>query len=160
MVLGPPGSGKSTLACRLGVRHALPVFHLDRIHWRPNWVAAAPDEFRRDVERIARGSAWIIDGNYAGTIAPRLLAADTIIYLDIPPWLSLVRILRRGLADYGHVRPDAAPGCPERLSPSFLRFAWHWNRTHRARTLAIVDGFTGRKVVLRTRTEARRFAED
>ena len=41
------------------------------------------------------------------------------------------------------------PGWVERWDPGFPRFAWSWNRAHRARCLALVDGFAGRKVVVR-----------
>ena len=148
IVMGPPGSGKSTLARCLGAQHGLPVFHLDQVWWRPGWIEAPPSEFRAEVERIAALPAWVIDGNYTGTLGPRLLAADTLIYLDVPRWLCLFRILRRTLANHGQVRPDLAPGCPERLDPAFLRFAWSWNGIRRQRNLAVVGGFAGRKAVL------------
>lgn len=148
VVMGPPGSGKSTLARHLGARHGLPVFHLDQAYWRPGWVEAPPDAFKAEVERIAALPAWVVDGNYADTLAPRFATADTAVYLDVPPWRSVLRIARRTLRGYGRVRPDAAPGCPERLDPAFLRFAWTWNRIRRARTLALVEGFGGRKVVI------------
>ena len=148
VVIGPPGSGKSTLARRLGERLGLPVFHLDQAFWRPGWVMAPPEEFRAEVMRIAAMPEWVVDGNYVDTIAPRLRAADAVIYLDVPAWVSVWRILRRSLASYGRVRADAAPGCPERLDMEFLQFAWTFNRTRRLRNLAIVAGFAGRVAVL------------
>jgi hypothetical protein len=108
MILGPPGSGKSTLARQLGARHGLPVFHLDQAYWRRGWIMAPPEEFRAEVDRIASLPAWIIDGNYTFVVESRLRAADTMIYLDVPSWLSLWRIVRRGLSSCGTVRPDAA----------------------------------------------------
>lgn len=149
LILGPPGSGKSTLARRLGERHGLPVFHLDRVFWRPGWVQSDPEAFYAEVARIASLPAWIIDGNYTDTIAPRLGFADTVIYLDVPAWLCMARILRRNAGRYGRERTDGPAGCPERLSLAFLRFAWRWNRTRRARSLALVEGFAGRRIVLR-----------
>ena len=147
--MGPPGSGKSTLARRLGARYGLPVFHLDQAYWRPGWVAAPPEAFRAEVARIAALPAWVIEGNYTGTIAPRLAAADAVIYLDAPAWLCVARIVRRTVRHRGGVRPDAAPGCPERWDPAFLRYAWAWNRVSRARVLALVAGFAGRTAVVR-----------
>lgn len=158
LVLGPPGSGKSTLARRLGARHGLPVFHLDQAYWRPGWVEADAAAFRAEVERIAALPSWVIDGNYTGTIAPRLAAADTVIYLDVPTWLAMARIAKRIAASYGRQRPDMAEGCPERLDLAFLRFALAWNRTRRARSLALVAGFSGRGIVLRGRHALRRLA--
>lgn len=97
--------------------------------------------------------AWVIDGNYTEAIGPRFAAADLVIYLDVPSWLSMLRLLRRTFASYGRVRADAAPGCAERFDLAFLRFAWSWNRLRRARNLALVEGFPGCKLVLRTRAE-------
>lgn len=154
LVMGPPGSGKSTSARFLGARYNLPVFHLDQAYWQPNWIRTPPDEFRAEVERIARLPAWVIDGNYTDTISARLHAADTVIYLDVPTWLIMVRIVRRMGTRYGRVRIDAARGCPEWFDPVFLHFAWHWNRTRRADHLALVDGFDGRKIVLHGRRAA------
>ena len=158
IVMGPPGSGKSTLARRLGARHGLPVFHLDGAFWRPGWTPAPAEAFRAEVERIAGLPAWVVDGNYTDTVAPRLRAADTLVYLDDPPWVTLPRIARRTVATYGRNRPDLAPGCPERLDLPFLRFAWSWNRIRRARHLALAAGFSGRTEILRGRAERRAFA--
>ncbi len=156
VVMGPPGSGKSTLARHLGKQHGLPVFHLDQAFWQPGWAMTPADRFRAEVERIAGLPAWVIDGNYTDTIAPRFAAADAVIYLDVPSWLSVLRLLRRMLVGYGRVRADAASGCAERLDLAFLRYAWSWNRKRRARSLALVESFPGCKLVLRTREERHR----
>jgi adenylate kinase family enzyme len=37
-VIGSPGAGKSTLARELGAALGLPVYHLDRLLWRPHWT--------------------------------------------------------------------------------------------------------------------------
>src|SRR5271166_611162 len=157
LVMGPPGSGKSTLARNLGARFGLPVFHLDQIYWRPGWIEAPAEVFGAEVERIAGLPAWVIDGNYTNTIASRLRAADTVVYLDVPAWLFMLRIAWRILINYGRIRADAAPGCPEWLDPTFLRFAWSWNRTQRGRNLALVESFRGHKIILRTRIDRHRF---
>ena len=158
LVMGPPGSGKSTLARRLGHGLGLPVFHLDQAFHRPGWVPAPAEVFRAEVARIAGLPAWVIDGNYTDTAAPRLEAADTLIYLDMPTWLTMTRIVKRIVTSYGRVRPDAAEGCPERLDLEFLRFASNWNRIRRTRHLALVEAFAGRKIVLRDGAESRRFS--
>ena len=151
VVMGPPGSGKSTLARRIGAQHGLPVFHLDQAYWQPGWVETPKAQFQAEVARLAALPAWVIDGNYVDTIAPRFRSADTVIYLDIPSWLSVLRVAGRTLAGYGRVRPDSAGGCPERLDLEFLRFAWSWNRIRRARNLLLVERFAGRRLVLRSR---------
>ena len=159
-VLGPPGSGKTTLARRLGARHGLPVFHLDHAHWRPGWVAAEPAAFEAEVARIAALPAWVVDGNYLGTIGPRLAAADTLLYLDAPAWLCTARVLRRTLSSLGRVRPEGPEGCPEQLTFEFLRYTATWNRTRRARSLALVAGFAGRGIALRGRAAVEAFLRE
>jgi adenylate kinase family enzyme len=156
IVMGPPGSGKSTLARQLGRRRNLPVFHLDQIFWQPGWVETPPNLFRAEVERIAALPAWIIDGNYIGTIGPRLRAADTVVYLDAPTSLCMFRVLRRIMVSCGQVREDMAPDCPERVDPAFLYFVWNWNRIRRAGHLALVQDFVGRKIILQGRRALRR----
>jgi adenylate kinase family enzyme len=37
-IIGHSGSGKSTLAAFLGEKYALPVLHVDTIHFLPGWV--------------------------------------------------------------------------------------------------------------------------
>ena len=61
----------------------------------------------------------------------------------------MARIIRRTITSYGTVRPDSAPGCPERLDFDFIRFVWSWNRIRRSKNLALVSKFGGRTFVLR-----------
>jgi adenylate kinase family enzyme len=112
--------------------------------------------FHAEVARIAQLPRWVIEGNYTDTIEPRFSAADTVIYLDAPTLLCMARLLRRTIANYGRVRTDAAPGCPERFDSEFMRFAWSWNRTRRAKSMVPVDRFCGSKIVIRSKYESRR----
>ncbi len=149
IIMGPPGSGKSTLARQLSLRHGLPVFHLDQAWHRPGWIEAARASFRAEVERIAALPEWVIDGNYIAAPGPRFRAADTLIYLDVPIWLCMVRIIWRTATHYGRVRDDSAPGCRERFDPGFLRFVWTWNRARRAMFMGIAGSFPGKTIILR-----------
>lgn len=53
-ILGYSGAGKSTLAARLGELYGLPVLHLDRVHFIPNWQERETSEKRRIVENFMR----------------------------------------------------------------------------------------------------------
>lgn len=158
MILGSPGSGKSTLARRLGQALGLPVFHLDQLFHQPDWQPSPPDVFIARVVEVAALPEWIIDGNYSGTAGPRLAAADTIIYLDVPRWLAMVRVIRRAVLGYGRQRIDAAAGCRERIDPEFFLYVWRWHRDVEPRVRAMMTLFPGDIVEIRSRGEARRLA--
>ncbi len=157
MILGSPGSGKSTLARRIGATLDIPVFHLDRLYHQPGWTPPPAGVFAAEVARIAALPVWVIDGNYSSTSAPRLLAADTIVYLDIPRRLAMLRVVRRVMLGYGRQRPDSADGCRERIDPAFLRYVWDWERAVSPRVRALLDGFPGTVVTLVSRGDGRRF---
>ncbi len=151
LVLGPPGAGKSTQARALGQQYGLPVFHLDQFFHQPGWGAPKPEVFRAEVERLAQRTAWVIDGNFTGTLAPRLQRADTIYLLEAPRWLSMIRVIKRVIVNYGQVRADMPPGCPERFDFEFLRFAWGWNQIQRLEVMAAINGFHGKTITLSAR---------
>lgn len=129
LLIGPGGAGKSTLATRLGERLGLPVFHLDALYWRPGWKEPTRGEWRATLAPLLAQEAWIMDGNFGGTLDQRLAAADTAILLDLPPLLCAWRVLRRRWRYRGRHRPDMHPGCPEKLDLDFL---W-WVLTYRVR---------------------------
>lgn len=160
LVIGSGGAGKSTLARALGARLGLPVVHLDRLYWRPGWEETPLREWVPTVERILDGEAWVIDGNYGGTLERRLAACDTAVFLDLPRVLCLWRVVRRRVRYAGRTRPDTAAGCPERLSWDFVRWIWRYPEHRRARGVATLAAAEGVRVVhLRSRREVRDFLD-
>ncbi len=131
MVIGCCGAGKSTFARRLGTATGLPVEHLDRHYWLPEWTAADPDRWRSTVTALAARERWILDGNYGGTLDLRLARADTVVYLDYSTATCLWRITKRSLSYFGRARPDVPPGCRERFDPDFYRYVATFNRRRR-----------------------------
>lgn len=148
LVIGPCGAGKSTLSVELGRRLGLPVHHIDQLHWHPGWVEGSSDELRAKLDAIVAGERWIIDGNYGGTMAARLVRADTIVYLDYPILLCLRRLLGRIWTYRGRTRPDMTEGCPERFDFAFLLYVLMWNRGPRLRTEEKLENFNGELVRL------------
>ncbi len=135
VLLGPPGAGKSTLARTLQACSGLPLHHLDFLFFGPGWIPTPRPIWRARQEKLVQEQSWIIDGNYASTLELRLARADLAIFLDFPRLRTTLRVLKRVLWTYGRVRPDLAPGCPERLDPAFLAFTWTWPERERPQTV-------------------------
>jgi adenylate kinase family enzyme len=148
LVIGSPGSGKSTLAARIAHRTGLPLIHLDQHYWRPGWVEPEKAEWARQVEALAAGERWVMDGNYGGTLEARLTRADTVVWLDFPTALCLFRVIGRALRHHGRVRPDMAQGCPERLRGEFVGHIVRFRRNSRRRIVDKVAMFRGTLVHL------------
>ena len=130
MIIGSCGAGKSTLARNLGNQLSLPVIHLDTYYWQSGWQESDREQWLEKQQELITGDRWIIDGNYGATIDTRLAAADTIIWLNFNRYLCLGRVIKRSIQYYGKVRPDMAPGCPERLNWEFLRYVWNFPKLH------------------------------
>ncbi len=139
MIVGGPGSGKTTLGYVLQQHTALPLYHMDHIHWLPGWQERCADEKDRMTKQIHRKDAWILEGGHSRTYADRVAHADTLIWLDIALPLRLWRVVKRILVGYGKSRPDMAPDCPERLDLEFLRFILRTRKSSRAKLQAIID---------------------
>ncbi|MGZ8378879.1 MAG: AAA family ATPase [Gemmatirosa sp.] len=151
-IIGSGGAGKSTLAVRVAARLGVPLVHLDARYWHPGWIATPADVWRREVEALVAGPAWVMDGNYGGTLDLRLAASDTVVFLDLPRVVCLTRVLGRALRYRGRSRPDMAPGCPERLSWEFVRWVWEYPTRRRPDVLRRLAALapTTRVVVLRS----------
>jgi adenylate kinase family enzyme len=149
LVIGSGGSGKSTLARRLGERLGLPVIHLDRFYWNAGWVETPKDEWKRKVEGLCAGDAWVMDGNYSGTLEVRLAACDTVVFLDLPRALCLWRVLKRAVVYRRRPRPDMAPGCRENFHPEFLHWVWTYPQRSRPDVLAMLERVAADKRVIR-----------
>jgi adenylate kinase family enzyme len=162
LVIGPGGAGKSTLAARIAARTGLPLIHLDARYWRAGWVETPAAEWSAEVARLTAGEAWVMDGNYGGTLEPRLAACDGVVFLDLPRWLCLARVLRRWLRHAGRTRPDLAPGCPEQLSWEFVRWIWTYPRARRPAILRRLAALPPdrRVIVLDSRAAVARFRDE
>lgn len=131
VIVGCSGSGKSTLACALGQRLALPVVHLDVLHYLPGWKRSPLAEFRDRVVESHRGDAWISEGNFASwTFDLRLPRAQAMIMLERPRWLCLGRVFWRAATER-HSRTDLPEGCPEQVDRDLLSYVWNFVKVGR-----------------------------
>jgi adenylate kinase family enzyme len=148
LVIGPCGSGKSTLARELAPRMGLPLTHMDQLGWQAGWVETEKAQLNARLAEVVAQDAWLIEGNYGSTLAPRLERADTVIYLDFPIRLCVWRLAKRIVTHRGTSRPDMPEGCPERFDPAFFWYVMNWNSGPRLRTEAKLAGYTGKLVRL------------
>lgn len=111
ILIGSGGAGKSTLAKEMGAKLNLDVYHLDALFWQPNWVAVTREEQKQIQHELVKKEEWLIDGNYGGTMDIRIVAADTIIFLDIKRNICIYRALKRMIMYRNKVRTDMGPGC-------------------------------------------------
>ncbi len=136
-VIGSPGAGKSTVARALTEALDIPVHHLDRLYWRPGWEPTPLEEWRQLQAALVAAPRWIIDGNYGKTLGLRLARAQVVLFLDLPSALCLVRVVLRGVAQFGQVRSDMGEGCKEQLDLGFLHYTARFRRDVRPDVLAM-----------------------
>lgn len=95
VVVGVCGSGKTTLAGQLALRLDARHVELDALHWDADWQPAAREVFRERARQATAGESWVTDGNYSVVRDIVWGQADTLVWLDYPLWLILIRLIRR-----------------------------------------------------------------
>lgn len=162
LIIGSGGAGKSTLSRQLGDILGLAVIHLDAAYWNAGWEPTPKPEWQETVARLVQQESWVMDGNYSGTMDLRLATADTVIFLDLPRWLCLWRVIKRRWQYAGKTRPDMAAGCPEQLNWEFLQWIWSYPTRRRASILAKLDQLAPHQQVfiLRSRAQVQQFVKE
>lgn len=127
LIVGCGGAGKSTLARIMGEKFNLPVVHLDKIHWLPNWQERPKEEFDQLLHNELIKDSWIIDGNYTRTFEKRIRYADLCIFLDYPIELCIQSVLERVEKYKNTSRPDMTEGCPEQVDDEFMEWIKNYN---------------------------------
>jgi adenylate kinase family enzyme len=159
LVIGSGGAGKSTLSRQLGEVLGLPVIHLDSEYWNAGWEPTPKAKWQQTVEHLITQDAWVMDGNYGGTLDLRLEAADTVIFLNMPRLLCLWRVVKRRWQYAGKTRPDMASDCPEQLNWEFLNWVWTYPTRRRSTILNKLANLPPDKtvVILRSPAEVKQF---
>ncbi len=147
LIIGSGGSGKSTLAVRLGELLQLPVIHLDEHFWQPGWVEMPREEWKAKVAEFCSRDAWIMDGNYGGTLEERITASDTVLFLDRSRLICIWRIVKRRIGWIWGRRPGMAEGCRERLGWDFLNWVWNYPARNRPGILGLLQAVAGEKSI-------------
>ena len=148
------------MARKLGRITGLPVIHIDPMYYKPGWVPREKSQTRALVLAASEADTWVFDGNHHSTFPQRLARADHLIFLDMPTWLRMWRVISRTMRHKGKTRPDMAEGCPERFDSYFV-FKWvggyYW-RT-RPTDLALMQNSPAHVTCVRltSRREVKRF---
>jgi adenylate kinase family enzyme len=142
LVMGSSGSGKSTFVKRLSALTGLPTVSLDALFWKPGWKPSDTPEFEKRVTEAAHLPRWIMDGNFisGGAGDLRRSLADAVVWFDLPRRTCMTGIITRIAMSYGRVRPEMAPGCPERIDVEFFRYVWTYRQLQRPKLLRYFEG--------------------
>ena len=133
-ILGYSGSGKTTLAKKLGEALNLPIFHLDRIHFRGEWQPKDYQSILEEIQDILALDHWILEGNYSDYLfTQRLEDSDLILYLRFNRFLCFHRALKRYLMYRGETRDELPSGCKEKFDQEFMWWILHKQRSRRKR---------------------------
>ena len=108
-VFGKPGSGKSTLSKELASMTGIPLCQLDSILYEKNGDRVDRKTYDRKHDDILSSESWIIDGfDLIEPFNKRLEAADTLIYIDLPYFVSYYLVTKRLLKGL-IVKPEGWP---------------------------------------------------
>ena len=158
VIIGSSGAGKSTLARKLSPMLKIKVFHMDRFFWQRRWKRETRDTRIDILQGLVREKRWIIEGSYLSSSEPRLEAADTIIFLDIPALMCLLRVMKRYLAYRRRPRRDIPEGCTDKLTLlhilKVLTFPLYGRRTIKQ----MLRNYNSKRIIrLRSRKEVKDF---
>lgn len=155
-VFGNAGGGKSTLSRKLSAATGLPLYVLDKVKYLPGGIEVPHEEYRRIHQQILETDAWIIDGfGCLETLWPRLAAADSLIFVDLPLprhfWWVTKRMIT-GYFDPPAGWPDKSPIfqsslnsyralwlCHQRLTPKYREYVEQARQTKKVYHLCSIQ---------------------
>jgi adenylate kinase family enzyme len=155
-IIGNAGSGKSVVAQRLHQILHLPVYHLDKYFWKPQWTHPDPAEYKLIHDKLCDQDAWIMDGMNLRLLEYRIQRAEIIMFLDIPRYICFWRIFKRTFKYYGKEAPSSAPGCPEGITWKYIKFLkWVWDFKDRnpARIMELFNTYRDTKQIYILRSQ-------
>lgn len=143
IVIGCPGSGKSTFSRSLSDKTGLPLYHLDMMYWNTDRTTVEKSVFRERLETVLLKDTWIIDGNYASTMEERMVACDTVFFLDYSSEVCLKGIEARK----GKARSDI-PWIETDFDEEFIEFIKGYNELQRPRVLELLKKYNDKNIFI------------
>ena len=161
LVIGSAGSGKSTFSKKLSELTGIPVIHLDKEYWCPNWTRPKKEEWIKKVETLTLSDYWIMDGNYGSTLDLRLKRADLVIFLDYNRFVCVNGVIKRCLNKDEHKREDLALGCTEKFDIKFIKWVWNFPKKYRPQILDALSQYPNIKVItFKNRNESQLYLDE
>ena len=150
IVIGCPGSGKSTFSRKLSEKTEIPLYHLDMMYWNEDKTTVNKNIFLERLGAVLQKDEWIIDGNYISTMELRMLACDTVIFLDYPLEICLDGVKSR----QGKARSDM-PWIEDEEDGEFIEFIKNFAKEQRPIIMDLLEKYSEKHInVFNSRVEA------
>ena len=143
IVIGCPGSGKSTVSRALHNKTGIPLYHLDMMYWNADKTTAEKSVFLERLSTVLEKDEWIIDGNYGSTMELRMVACDTVIFLDYPLDVCLDGIRERR----GKPRSDM-PWIETEEDSEFIEFIKNYNEQQKPIVIELLGKYNDKNIVI------------
>lgn len=151
LIAGVSGVGKSTLAARVAAGTGIQYTEIDALFHGPGWMRR--EQFEADVATLVAGSSWITEWQYRSARHLLVARADTLVWLDLPTAVTLLRVIRRTIRRSvtreilwnGNVEPGLWHAVSNRVG--IIRWAYSTRRKYRSSVPATASEHTGLRVV-------------
>ena len=153
IVIGCPGSGKSTVSRTLHNKTGIPLYHLDMMYWNADKTTVEKSVFLERMSAVLEKDEWIIDGNYGSTMELRMVACDTVFFLDYPLEICLDGIKERR----GKPRSDM-PWIETEEDAEFIEFIKNYEEQQKPKVLELLEKYSDKNIIVfKSREEADAF---
>jgi adenylate kinase family enzyme len=162
MIIGSSGSGKTTVALKMAEKLSLPLIHLDYHFWKANWEVPSDDEWRNKLQNLVQEDKWIMDGNFTSSLDIRLNRADTIVFVDLPRFIRIFRVIKRWYNNRNSNRPDLPQGCKEQIDMKLLKSVWNFGKKRKPEIINTLEQHKGDKniFILKSSNDIERFIKN
>ena len=143
IVIGGPGSGKSTVSRALHNKTGIPLYHLDMMYWNADKTTVEKSVFLERLSVVLEKDEWIIDGNYGSTMELRIVACDTVIFLDYPLEICLDGIKERR----GKPRSDM-PWIETEEDAEFIEFIKNYEEQQKPKVLELLKKHSDKNIII------------